>query len=100
MAGAPAPGDDGAPAGRPQAGGRDGRARARRRRRFVSALTWDEDRRLGLTEVAAAAAAAGVEFVSFLIADPGVPRAQDIAGDTDVVALGVRRRRRGGSAGR
>ena len=57
---------------------------------FVSALTWDEDRRLGLTQVAAAARAAGVEFVSFPIADRGVPRAQDIAGDTDVVALGVR----------
>jgi protein-tyrosine phosphatase len=65
---------------------------------FVSALTWEEDRRLGLTEVAAAAAAAGVEFVSFPIADRGVPRAQDIAAlggggpgtDTDIVALGVR----------
>jgi protein-tyrosine phosphatase len=65
---------------------------------FVSALTWEEDRRLGLTEVAAAATAAGVEFVSFPIADRGVPRAQDIAafrtgpaaGDTDIVALGIR----------
>ena len=57
---------------------------------FVSALTWDEDQRLGLTEVAAAAAAAGVEFISFPIADRGVPRAQDIEDDTDVVALGVR----------
>lgn len=57
---------------------------------FVSALTWEEDRRLGLTQVAAAARAAGVEFVSFPIADRGVPRAQDIAGDSDVVALGVR----------
>lgn len=57
---------------------------------FVSALTWAEDRRLGLTEVAAAATAAGVEFVSFPIADRGIPRAQDIAGDSDVVALGVR----------
>ena len=57
---------------------------------FVSALTWDEDRRLGLTEVAAAAADAGIEFFSFPIADRGVPRAQDIAGDSDVVALGVR----------
>src|SRR3954451_15258076 len=57
---------------------------------FVSALTWEEDRRLGLTQVAAAAAEAGIEFVSFPIADRGVPRAQDIAGDTDVVALGVR----------
>jgi protein-tyrosine phosphatase len=57
---------------------------------FVSALTWEEDRRLGLTEVAASAAAAGIHFVSFPIADRGVPRAQDIAGDTDVVALGVR----------
>jgi protein-tyrosine phosphatase len=57
---------------------------------FVSALTWEEDRRLGLTEVAAAAAAAGIAFVSFPIADRGVPRAEDIAGDTAVVALGVR----------
>ena len=62
---------------------------------FVSALTWDEDQRLGLTEVAAAAAAAGIEFLSFPIADRGVPRAQDLADrlngeDTDVVALGVR----------
>jgi protein-tyrosine phosphatase len=57
---------------------------------FVSALTWEEDCRLGLTEVAAAAAEAGVQFISFPIADRGVPRAQDIAGDSDVVALGVR----------
>jgi protein-tyrosine phosphatase len=65
---------------------------------FVSALTWEEDRRLGLTEVAAAAAAAGVEFISFPIADRGVPRAQDFAAfrtgpaaeDTDIVALGIR----------
>jgi protein-tyrosine phosphatase len=62
---------------------------------FVSALTWEEDRRLGLTEVAAAAAEAGVEFVSFPIADRGVPRAQEIADhlasqDRDIVALGVR----------
>jgi len=57
---------------------------------FVSALTWEEDHRLGLTEVAAAAAAAGIVFTSFPIADRGVPRVQDIAGDTDVVALGVR----------
>jgi protein-tyrosine phosphatase len=56
---------------------------------FVSALTWEEDRRLGLTEVAAAAAAAGVEFVSFPIADRGVPRAQDVQ-DADVLALGIR----------
>jgi protein-tyrosine phosphatase len=48
--------------------------------------------------VAAAATAAGVEFVSFPIADRGVPRAQDIAAfrtgpaaeDTDIVALGIR----------
>src|SRR3712207_9552251 len=40
---------------------------------FVSALTWEEDRRLGLTEVAAAAADAGIEFLSFPIADRGVP---------------------------
>jgi protein-tyrosine phosphatase len=57
---------------------------------FVSALTWDEDRRLGLTEAADAAAAVGIEFMSFPIADRGVPRARDIAGDTEVVALGVR----------
>jgi protein-tyrosine phosphatase len=57
---------------------------------FVSALTWEEDRRLGLTEAAGAAAEAGIEFLSFPIADRGVPRAQDIAGDSDVVALGVR----------
>lgn len=57
---------------------------------FVSALTWDENRRLGLTEVAAAAADAGIEFLPFPIADRGVPRAQDIAGDTDALALGVR----------
>src|SRR6266545_4763070 len=36
---------------------------------FVSALTWEEDRRLGLTQAAAAARAAGVELVSFPIAD-------------------------------
>ncbi|MCA2217220.1 protein-tyrosine phosphatase family protein [Jidongwangia harbinensis] len=57
---------------------------------FVSALTWDEDRRLGLTEVAGAAAAVGIEFMSFPIADRGVPRARDIADDTDAMALGVR----------
>jgi protein-tyrosine phosphatase len=57
---------------------------------FVSALTWDEDRRLGLTAVADSAAAAGVQFISFPIADRGVPRATDIEGDADVVALGVR----------
>lgn len=57
---------------------------------FVSALTAAEGHRLGLTEVAEAAAAAGVQFISFPIADRGVPRAQDIAGDSDVVALGVR----------
>jgi protein-tyrosine phosphatase len=57
---------------------------------FVSALTWDEDRRLGLTEAAEAATAAGIDFVSFPIADRGVPRPRDIGGDSDVVALGVR----------
>jgi protein-tyrosine phosphatase len=57
---------------------------------FVSALTWEEDRRLGLTEAASAATAAGIEFLSFPIADRGVPRAGDIAGDSDVVELGVR----------
>jgi len=65
---------------------------------FVSALTWEEDCRLGLTEVATAAAAAGVEFVSFPITDRGVPRPQDIAGfragpaaeGCDIVALGIR----------
>jgi protein-tyrosine phosphatase len=56
---------------------------------FVSALTWEEDRRLGLTEVAAAAAAAGIMFLSFPIADRGIPRARDMT-DADVVALGVR----------
>src|SRR4051795_7875778 len=56
---------------------------------FVSALTWEEDRRLGLTEVAAAAASAGVEFISFPIADRGVPKARDME-DADVVALGLR----------
>jgi protein-tyrosine phosphatase len=57
---------------------------------FVSALTWDEDRRLGLTEVAGAAAAAGIDFLSFPIADRGVPRARDIEDDSEVVALGIR----------
>ena len=62
---------------------------------FVSALTWEEDRRLGLTQVAQAASAAGVEFISFPIADRGVPRVQDISDrledhGTDVLALGVR----------
>lgn len=80
---------------------------------FVSALTWDEDRRLGLTEVASAAAAAGIEFLSFPIADRGVPlttpfgfpprgatvpvgfpprggTASDIEDDPDVMALGIR----------
>ena len=57
---------------------------------FVSALTWEEDRRLGLTEVAAAAAAVGIDFTSFPIADGGVPRVEDIAGNTEMVALGVR----------
>ncbi|MET0494307.1 MAG: hypothetical protein ABW000_14365 [Actinoplanes sp.] len=56
---------------------------------FVSALTWEEDRRLGLTEVAAAAAAVGITFLSFPIADRGIPRARDMT-DADVVALGVR----------
>ena len=60
---------------------------------FVSALTWEEDRRLGLTTVAAAAADAGIDFLSFPIADRGVPKAQDIADrlepGTDIVALGV-----------
>ncbi|RSM48532.1 tyrosine protein phosphatase [Actinoplanes sp. ATCC 53533] len=56
---------------------------------FVSALTWEEDRRLGLTEVAAAASAAGIEFLSFPIADRGIPRAGDMT-DIDVVTLGVR----------
>ena len=57
---------------------------------LVSALTGEEDRRLGLTQVAAAAAANAIDFISYPIVDRGVPRAQDIAGDTDVVALGVR----------
>lgn len=57
---------------------------------FVSALTWEEDRRLGLTTVAAAAAHVGIEFLSFPIADRGVPQPQDIADRTDILALGIR----------
>jgi hypothetical protein len=49
---------------------------------LVSALTWDEDNRLGLTGASAAARAAGIEFVSFPISDRGIPH--------DVVALGIR----------
>ncbi len=52
---------------------------------LVSALTTDESRRLGLAEVADAAAAAGVEFVTFPITDGGVPQVVD-----DAVVLGVR----------
>jgi protein-tyrosine phosphatase len=66
---------------------------------FVSALTGDEDRRLGLTGAAAAATAAGIDFLSFPIADRGVPLTrfsfglparEGGAGDIDVVALGIR----------
>src|SRR4051794_36951342 len=73
----PGPGRPGAeahPRGGPQRAGEMGGLPRARGPGFVSALTWDEDRRLGLTEVAAAAAAGGVEFVSFPIADRGVPR--------------------------
>jgi protein-tyrosine phosphatase len=52
---------------------------------FVSALTPDESRRLGLDEVAGAAAAAGIEFLPFPIDDRGVPRLVD-----DAVVIGVR----------
>jgi protein-tyrosine phosphatase len=51
---------------------------------LVSALTPDEHRRLVLTEAPAAAAAAGVEFVSYPIPDRGVPE------EPDAVVLGVR----------
>lgn len=49
---------------------------------LVSALTWEEDHRLGLLEEPGAAKAAGIEYVSFPIADRGTPG--------DVVALGIR----------
>jgi protein-tyrosine phosphatase len=62
---------------------------------LVSALTWEEEQRLGLTEVAPAAAGAGIEFFSFPIADRGLPEAGAVADplasrETNVVALGVR----------
>lgn len=62
---------------------------------LVSALTDEENRRLGLANVAAAAAGAGVEFVSFPIADRGLPDAGAVADrlasrESDIVALGVR----------
>lgn len=50
---------------------------------LVSALTGDEEQRLGLTGVAEAAAGCGIEHVSFPIADRGLP-------SDDVLALGVR----------
>jgi protein-tyrosine phosphatase len=52
---------------------------------LVCALTIDESRRLGLTAVATAAAAAGVEFVGYPIVDRGVPEPADGA-----MALGIR----------
>jgi protein-tyrosine phosphatase len=52
---------------------------------LVSALTPDESRRLGLAEVAAAAATAGIDFMPFPIDDRGVPRVAD-----DAVVIGVR----------
>jgi protein-tyrosine phosphatase len=62
---------------------------------LVSALTDDEQRRMGLVDIAAAAAAAGVEYISFPIPDRGVPRDFDLgnrlgAPEADIVALGVR----------
>jgi protein-tyrosine phosphatase len=64
---------------------------------LVSALTWDEDHRLGLLEAPGAAKAAGIEYVSFPIADRGVPQSDHPAaaldraeGCLDVVALGIR----------
>lgn len=61
---------------------------------LVSALTCEEDRRMGLTGVAGLAAAAGVEYISFPIPDRGVPRDVDVADrlaapEADIVALGV-----------
>jgi protein-tyrosine phosphatase len=77
----------------------------------VSALTPDEEHRLGLHEVARAATAVGVEYISFPIPDRGVPHysaeplslpiagamPREIGGtdhlaaqDRDIVALGVR----------
>lgn len=56
----------------------------------VSALTPPEHDRLGLSEVAGAAAAAGITWLSFPIADRGVPSAQDLRTDTATVALGIR----------
>jgi protein-tyrosine phosphatase len=52
---------------------------------LVSALTADESRRLGLAEAAAAAAAAGIEFLPFPIDDRMVPTVVD-----DAVVIGVR----------
>jgi protein-tyrosine phosphatase len=52
---------------------------------LVSALSPDENRRLGLDTVATAAADAGVEFLPFPITDRGVPEVTD-----DAVMLGVR----------
>jgi protein-tyrosine phosphatase len=62
---------------------------------LVSALTGEEDQRLGLTEVAAAAATAGIEYVSFPIPDRGLPDAGAVVDrlasrESDVVVLGVR----------
>jgi protein-tyrosine phosphatase len=52
---------------------------------FVSALTPDESRRLGLAEMADAAAVAGIEFLPFPITDRGVPEIVD-----EAVVIGVR----------
>ena len=52
---------------------------------LVCALTVDEQHRLGLAQLAAAAAAAGVEFIAFPITDRGVPARGD-----DAMSLGIR----------
>ena len=62
---------------------------------LVSALTSDEDGRMGLTGIAGAAAAVGVEYISFPIPDRGVPRDFGVADglgtpEADIVALGIR----------
>jgi hypothetical protein len=46
---------------------------------IVSALTTAEQQRLGFGEIAATAAAAGVEFVSFPVEEGGIPRAEAAA---------------------
>jgi protein-tyrosine phosphatase len=52
---------------------------------LVCALTVDEQRRLGLAQVAAAARAVGVEFIPFPITDRGVPERVD-----DAMSLSIR----------